>query len=176
VADFDMSPNPANVNQTIQFTDLSAGATSWNWDFGDEIGTSVLQHPTYAYSDTGVYTVVLTISNDGGCSDTAMKDIAILDQNVEPVDIPSAFTPNGDGINDVFRVLGGPFNDFDFRVFNEWGNQIFKSTSQDIGWDGTIKNKLQPAGTYVFVFKGERIDGETYEMTGDITLINLQKE
>jgi len=169
-----MDPNPAGIDVSIQFTDLSSGATTWDWDFGDEIGTSIVQNPVYSYSDSGSYTVILTITNKDGCTDTAMKEMIISGDEVTPFAIPSAFTPNGDGVNDILYVRGGPYSEFEFRIFNEWGNQIFRSTEQQQGWDGTIKGKLQPAGTYVYTFEGKMLDNSTYKLAGEVTLVNLQ--
>jgi serine protease len=66
VADFTGSPTSGNAPLTVSFTDLSTGATSWSWDFGDGIGTSAVQNPTYEYTSVGTYTVTLTVTNDCG--------------------------------------------------------------------------------------------------------------
>ena len=68
-------------------------------------------------------------------------------------------------------MRGGPFTTYELRVFNSWGQQIFISQDQDIGWDGTFKGKDQPEGVYIYVFIGETYDGTIIEKTGDITLI-----
>ncbi|HWY98282.1 MAG TPA: gliding motility-associated C-terminal domain-containing protein, partial [Bacteroidia bacterium] len=100
--------------------------------------------------------------------------------NVEPCNnqngvstpaVPSAFTPNGDGNNDILYVRGGPFSLFDFRVFNEWGNEIFHSVVQSNGWDGKINGAPQPEGSYVWTLAGTTVDGKSIKMTGDVTLL-----
>ena len=100
-----------------------------------------------------------------------MVIISVLAETVYFVDIPTAFTPNSDGVNDVLAVLGGPFSEYNLTIFNEWGNLIFQSTNQNIGWDGYYKGKLQMAGTYIAFFEGIRTDGETFKMAVDVTLI-----
>ena len=73
-------------------------------------------------------------------------------------------------MNDFFSVKGGPFNSYELRVFNEWGQQIFNSNSQDTGWDGTYKRKDQPAGSYVFIFVGVSYTNEEIKMQGEIAI------
>jgi gliding motility-associated-like protein len=90
---------------------------------------------------------------------------------VFPPVAPTAFSPNGDDVNDTFRMRGGPFAEYELRVFNEWGNQVFISTDPDIGWNGAYKDKMQPTGVYIWTFKGTTIDGNAYNMQGEITLI-----
>jgi len=85
--------------------------------------------------------------------------------------VPTAFTPNGDGTNDVLYVRGGPFSQFDFRVFNEWGNQVFQSATQSDGWDGTIKGTKQPEGTFTWTLVGTTVDGKAIKMSGNVTIL-----
>jgi gliding motility-associated-like protein len=159
------------------FTDsslISSGSIiSWSWDFGDST-SSALQSPTHTYADTAVwYHVTLTVVSDSGCVGSYSDSILFVpcDENVVGPGVPTAFTPNNDGFNDVLLVKGGPFTKFEFRVFNEWGNQIFTSNDQSNGWDGTYKAKPQPAGEYIWVLVGVTADGTDVNMTGAITLI-----
>lgn len=157
------------------FTDGSSIAqgsiTTWTWDFGDST-TSSLQSPTHTYADTGSYIVALTVTSDSGCvslfSDTMFIELC-SDTVTDPV-LPTAFTPNGDGHNDVFLVRGGPMLDMQLKVYNEWGNLIFTSDTQSFGWDGTYKGKPQPAGTYVWTFTGTTADGTPVNMHGSVTI------
>jgi len=158
------------------FTDESAigsGAiVNWAWDFGDST-VSTLQSPTHTYGDTGTYIVSLTVTSDSGCisvfSDTTF--IVLCSDTVSPPVLPGAFTPNGDGHNDVFIVRGGPMLDMRLNVYNEWDNLIFTSDSQSVGWDGTYKGKPQPAGTYIWTFTGTTADGTPVNMYGSVTIL-----
>ncbi|TND08455.1 MAG: CHU large protein [Bacteroidetes bacterium] len=146
---------------------------AWNWNFGDST-SSVLQNPTQTYGDTGYYVVTLTVTSDSGCVASYSDSLLFVpcsDEDVNPPAVPSAFTPNGDGHNDILFVRGGPFSEFDFRIFNEWGNMIFDSQEQATGWDGTYKGKTQPGGTYVWVFIATTVDGEDVNITGNVTII-----
>jgi gliding motility-associated-like protein len=65
--------------------------------------------------------------------------------------VPTAFTPNNDGINDIFLPKNEcPFSNYEVKVFDRWGKMIFVSRSAAAGWDGTVKSQLQPSGTYVW--------------------------
>ena len=120
----------AVIGQTINFTDQSqTNIVSWNWNFGDGSPNSNQQNPSHTYNQGGIYTVTLIVIDANGCSDTITDQIII---SLPPL-LPSGFSPNGDGSNDILFVKGGPFKDLDFRVYNNWGELLFISTSQSVG-------------------------------------------
>jgi len=67
--------------------------------------------------------------------------------------------------------MGGPFRQYGLRGFNEWGNEVFSSSSQSDKWDGTFNSASQPAGTYIYVFSGETVDGQTLKLKGEVNII-----
>ena len=85
--------------------------------------------------------------------------------------IPNAFTPNADGINDIYYITNAGFNIFDFTVFDRWGNQVFSSNYPDFRWDGLIKGRKIPAGVYVFVFRGVTKENISIRRSGNISVI-----
>ncbi|HEY0057480.1 MAG TPA: gliding motility-associated C-terminal domain-containing protein, partial [Flavisolibacter sp.] len=85
--------------------------------------------------------------------------------------IPNTFTPNGDGRNDVLMVYGYGLKEMQMMVFNQWGEKIFETRSQTIGWDGTYKGKAQPSGVYMYVSRFTLLDGTVIEKKGSINLI-----
>lgn len=160
----------AGDSLNVRFTDLSSGAATWYWDFGNTF-TSTQQNPSQTYQSSGTYTVTLIITSAGGCRDTAVAVVMPKEQILTPVAIPSGFTPNGDHNNDVLHVLGGPFSECDFRIYNEWGNLVFSTTDPDGGWDGTYQGKDQPGGVYIYTVIGITIDGKPVNRSGNVTLI-----
>jgi gliding motility-associated-like protein len=154
----------------VIFTDQSTGAVAWLWEFGVG-GTSTDQNPTHSYPAAGEYSVTLIITSAGGCVDSVTAIVNAVEEILQPVELPTGFTPNGDGKNDVLHVLGGPFESVDFRLYNEWGHQVFISTDPDLGWDGTMGGKPQPAGIYVYTVIGTTIDGREINISGNVTLI-----
>ncbi|MBA3706296.1 MAG: gliding motility-associated C-terminal domain-containing protein, partial [Bacteroidetes bacterium] len=160
----------ALVNQTIYFTDKSTNSPiTWLWKFGDSSkdSTSTLQNPSHGYAVGGFYNVCLIVTDINGCSDTVCKTVVIL----LPPKVPSGFTPNGDGENDIFYVYGGPFKTLDLKIYNNWGELIFQSDKQSLGWDGKRKGIDQAVGVYVWTVVGVTEDDEKYELSGDVTLI-----
>lgn len=166
-ADYTPAGGSYNTNQDINFTNQSTGGTTYSWNFGDGDSSSV-SDPAHSFTEPGTYTVTLITSNDLGCSDTIAY---VFDVNTTGVTVPSGFTPDGDGLNDFFYVMGGPFTSYELRVFNEWGNEIFSSSAQADKWDGTFKGVKQPAGTYIYVFNGITADGKSISLQNEINII-----
>jgi gliding motility-associated-like protein len=153
-ADFAWNPNPADyLNAQITFNNQSTGNVFNEWLFiTDAAYTSnafdpVLQFPQ---NQPGNYDVTLTVTNKHGCRDSITKVIVIDD--VFLFYIPTAFTPDGDGLNDNFKVVGEGLDltNFKMRIFNKWGELIFESSNPDTGWDGTYKGSLVPDGVYIW--------------------------
>lgn len=168
-AAFDINPNPAFALENVFFTDESTSnvnLVSWFWEFGDESGDNS-QNPTHNYADGGEYTIIMTVTDANGCSDTAVRNLTVA---LLPV-LPTAFTPEGDGENDVFIIRGGPFKGVDFRIYNHWGELIFQTLDPNEGWDGTFKGTDAPLGVYTWTFEVELADGRIIRKSGDVTLI-----
>ena len=159
---FDLNP-PLKASFTINnitcpdspavITNNSSGnVVNWNWNFGD--GTTSYQQspPPHTYSTLSSstdFTVTLMIQNALGCIDTAQAVVKAISNC--SVLLPSAFTPNADGLNDNFGPLGA-YNteNLVFEVYNRWGQMIFKTNDWQNKWDGTFSGKPQPAGIYIW--------------------------
>lgn len=168
IADFDFSPKPGDVNKPVNFSNHSADAVSYLWNFGDgEI--AVLQHPDHLFNASGTFNVCLTASNAAGCSDTICKPVAA---RINPLlDVPNAFTPGKFGVNGLITVEGFGISRMDWKIYNRWGQLIFTSNNKKSGWDGTFKNVLQPMDVYTYTLDAEFSDGKKVRKTGDITLL-----
>jgi gliding motility-associated-like protein len=169
-ANFSATPNPVLALEDVQFTDLSTSPNSviigWTWLFGDSTGSNV-QNPIQNYANGGDYDVILVVTDANGCTDSA-RNVQVV--TLMPA-VPTAFSPNGDGENDVFRVRGGPFKAIDFKVYNNWGQLIFSSQDENVGWDGTFNGEPQPVGVYTWVVDVEITNGRFVNLTGDVTLL-----
>jgi len=134
----------------ITFIDLSSGSpVEWHWQFGTGDGADV-QNPVYSFPDTGTFTIRLITLNQYGCSDTIEHTIVILPSFT--IYVPEAFTPDGNGVNDVFFAQGIGWRDYELRIFSRWGTQVFESFDPAVGWDGTIRGK-DPAPPDVYVWR-----------------------
>ncbi|MFB6307273.1 MAG: PKD domain-containing protein, partial [Flavobacteriales bacterium] len=159
-----------NVGDVIEFNNQSANNMTNVWNFGDG-NSSSSEDTLHSYAEAGKYPVTLIVKDSIGCRDTVMYEFNIRGEGINPVRVPNAFSPNGDGVNDELNVLGGPFKKIDFRVFNEWGEQIFRTTDQEKGWNGKIDGKAQPNGRYIYTVKGITVDGNEVDMKGEVNLI-----
>lgn len=168
VADFDFEPKIPIENDSTHFTNFSKNANNYLWIFGDE-SISYDVSPTHLYKKTGDYNTCLVAYGFGDCNDTLCKTVSA--KVVPRIDVPTAFTPNKDGVNDILYVRGAAIQFFDFSIFNRWGELVFHSNSIEQGWDGTYKGKLQPMESYAYVLKATFITGETEIKKGNITLL-----
>ena len=168
VADFTFSPLVPQTNVPTTFTNLSVNADRYLWDFGDGATTADV-NPSHFYKRTGDYKVCLTAKNSSNCPSTACKTVSA---DVHPLaDIPTAFSPNGDGKNDILFVRGAAVQTMDVKIFNRWGEKVFETTDMNKGWDGTFNGQPQPVDAYAFILNVTFIDGTTLEKKGNITLL-----
>jgi gliding motility-associated-like protein len=173
-AAFSHSPTNATVlDPTVYFTNESTGADTYFWDFGG-LGNSTQMHPSFTFPTSGpqTYVVCLTASNNAGCVDDVCENVIIYDEFL--VYAPNAFTPTGDGINDVFIpiVSGHDILSYELMIFNRWGEMIFQTDVSSKGWDGSHKAQPAKEDVYVWKLKVKRLsDGKKFEFTGHVTLL-----
>ncbi len=170
-ADFDLSKSETSLlESTIDFSDNSTGAQSLVWFLGDGNTKNNETDFSHAYADTGMYTVLLVASNNSGCIDSSMKTVRIKPDN--SLYIPNAFTPNGDGKNDNFTVVGLGIDQFLMRIYDRWGDQIFSTDKMQNGWDGTnINGDKSTQGMYVYEVAIKYENGKEQQFKGGVHLI-----
>lgn len=173
-ADF-IAPEFICPRDTTQFKDASIGnITSWTWSFGNNVKSLLKIPPAQQYpaplTDV-VYNIQLTVVNNLGCKDSAFKKIKLVSSCY--IDIPSAFTPNGDNLNDYLYPLHAyKANNLTFSVYNLYGQKVFESSDRFKKWDGTINGKVQGTGTYVWKLEYTHADtGRRFNLKGTTTLI-----
>ena len=160
----------------LQCTNLSSGATNYNWDFGDG-GNSVQVDPKYLYTTVGNFTVELIATSQFGCKDTA-RTFVTTNSNVV---FPNAFTPSDNGSggyynsssldNDIFFPYTAGVMDYHLMIFNRWGELIFESVDIKQGWDGTYRDKPCQQDVYVWKAHIKFTNGKTFDKVGDVTLL-----
>ena len=179
IAEFTFGPQPATIlNPKIQFTDSSlfGPIVSWSWNFGDpgdQNNLSNLQNPIHIYSDTGTFCPTLTVTNIHGCVDSVTHCLVIDKEFV--IFVPNAFTPNGDGLNDLFFPLGEGIDadKFEMFIFDRWGNLIYYTQRWGQGWDGKANGGSKIAQEDVYVWKINVYDfqGTKHSYIGHVSLI-----
>jgi gliding motility-associated-like protein len=124
--------------------------------------------PVFTAWETTTFT--LTITSEDGCS--ASDTVTVFVRPQEVLDLPNAFSPNGDGVNDVFELLDNDIADLAFfRIWNRWGELVFETTDLDAGWDGTYKGQPQETGTYVYAVRATGLLGQEFVGQGSFTLV-----
>ncbi|MEM6261078.1 MAG: gliding motility-associated C-terminal domain-containing protein [Bacteroidota bacterium] len=153
-------PNPNREclpleNATFHFIDLSEGALRGIWDFGDGEYEPYEQgvHPAHTYKQLGEYQVKLWVENEWGCRDSMAANVCVL-PGPSGVEVPTAFSPNGDGVNDFFEVKSSGVVTFNLRIFDRWGRIIFQANDPNASWDGTFQGRRVPEGAYVVYIRG----------------------
>lgn len=160
-------------NFGLYFTDFSEGGTNGLWDFGDgttqayQFGEEVYHY----FGQEGEYIVTLTLVNEGGC--TTVHQATVCVEIATDILVPTAFSPNGDGVNDVFRAIGWGIMSFQMDIYNRWGEKVFQTEDITQGWDGIFNDEAAEVGVYVCViFYSTRQDADDVEMlTSNITLV-----
>lgn len=172
-ADVQIVPSELSVQlptNTITFNTLSPVAlNAWSWTFGDGF-SSTIATPVHEYQYGDRYNVTLHSIDENGCPHISTKQIEV--KRVVNLSVPSAFTPNGDGINDIFHV--GVYNvaSFNIRIYNRWGQLVFESNNPAFEWDGRDKNgKALAEGVYVVVTKMAAFDGSEEEQSTTVTIM-----
>lgn len=163
VASYEYEHDAFSAPYELSFYNTSQGANEFIWRFGD-LNSSEEINPTHIYSDLNNYLVTLVATDEWGCEDRYSESIDI--RLPTRVYIPTAFTPNGDGNNDVYSISAAFHSLFTGAIFDRWGNNIFNFNDASDSWDGTIDGQLAAPGNYVYHFV---IDGETY--SGKLILI-----
>ncbi len=159
----------------VAFTESCIGnIIEYNWNFGLFDNYRQQTPPAQFYPQSTQdknYTVSLVVQNDHNCFDTATLIVQVpFSCNIA---VPSAFTPNGDGINDFFSPINAYKADHaDFRIYNRYGQLVFRTTDWQKKWDGTINGQRAALGTYVWIFSYTHHDtGKHYVLKGTTVLI-----
>jgi gliding motility-associated-like protein len=177
-ANFTINPNPTDLNQTaIQFTNLSTDATTYTWDFGPNTipTTSTLIDPLAEFPNVnpGTYPITLTAFNGAGCSHDTTFNLVI--NGIFTLYVPTAFSPNGDGINDILKAEGDMVDPdgYEFMIFDRWGTLLWSTDNFTTGWDGKFKTGAKvPTGLYVWrLFAKDLYKGDKYEFKGHVTIL-----
>lgn len=156
-----------NINYSLD--NRSIGGLEWLWTIDDSYQIDMF-YPIISFGDTGVHNIHLKATNIFGCSDTISKDIIVA--NELAYYIPNTFSPNDDGVNDIFNISIEYFSTYRLLIFNRYGQIIFDSTeNENEGWDGKIKGQYVPVGTYVYRFEANDLFGKFYVKNSKINLI-----
>nr|WP_294858418.1 gliding motility-associated C-terminal domain-containing protein [uncultured Fluviicola sp.] len=155
VANYTYSPQlPTELENTVQFTNLSYGGSTFDWTFGTAYGTSTSEDPSHTFY--GVHpdetvNVCLIVTSEFGCSDSICRPIKFYGDFL--VWVPNTFTPDGDEFNNQFKPIFSKdrlIEDYNLMIYNRWGEVVFESHDPEFGWDGTYHGEFVKDGTYTW--------------------------
>lgn len=174
-AGFNATPTEVSyLDPTVTFRSTSVNAISWAWKFGDG-ETSTDENPTHTYDpNPGFYNVELVVTSISGCTDTLMIPVRVVyELNFY---VPNAFTPNGDLINEEFKVYsdGINYNDYEISIYDRYGHKVYYSTNPFESWNGALFNEgdILSDGIYVYNIRFTQLyDKIEHSYIGKVALI-----
>lgn len=167
-ASFVPSPEDAYAPATIQFQNTTIGGDTYLWQFGFGARQSIEENPSFTFPFEGEYEVQLIAQTEFGCADTFSRILEIFPTILS---VPTAFSPNGDGINDEFLVVNNGIEVLNLKIFNQWGALIYEASSPGFKWNGTYKGEGVPEGVYIWTIEAEGKNGRKYPYTGSVSII-----
>ena len=162
---YDAINTAANTATILQARDFGE---DYSWIPSTGLTDATTATPTFNYTETTDYLIHITTSAGCFTDDTVLVNV----YDVKGILVPTAFTPNGDGLNDVLKPFTIDIKQLNyFRIFNKWGQLIFESNNTAIGWDGTYQGTAQPTGNYIWIGQGVDNNGHLVNQHGQVLLI-----
>ncbi len=160
------------INPVFNFSNYTENATNYLWSFGDGDSSDIFE-PSHIYNSIGEYLVELTAVSSYGCKDTVRHLLKVKD--IFTLFVPTAFSPDNDGINDFFFVQGNGIDtdNFNLRIYDRWGELIWQTDNLFEKWDGTVKNGsyIVSPDTYIWLVTCKDFDGNEHQKTGQVTIV-----
>ncbi len=151
------------------FAQLNAtGGVSYTWTPTETVTDPLISNPTAFPEDTTTYMVIGVDAN--GCQDTDYITIFVIEES--DIATPNAFTPNGDGVNDLYKPSFVGLGEItDFSIYSRWGSILYFTNDPTLGWDGNYRGLEQEVGTYVVIIKATNQFGDVVIKTGTLALL-----
>ena len=155
-------------------------AYEWRFSKDDDEDTFMIRYEentSYEFTESGSYYVSLYVSESGDTEAELVSTITIT-ITTSVLEMPNAFSPNGDGVNDIYKAKDTHQSIVEFHayIFNRWGQKIYDWTDIDGGWDGTYHGKQVADGVYYVLVKAKGADGKTYNIKRDVNILRSYTE
>jgi gliding motility-associated-like protein len=168
VAGFRVDPEMAYLGDKIDLTNLSHNTKYSYYIINND--TILGATSAYTFKEPGTHVITQVVVNAQGCEDEISHNVRI--EHGSSLFIPSAFTPNNDGTNDLFRIEGTDLFQYNLIVFDRWGSEVFKSRDMKEGWNGySASGEPLPEGVYGFILEARDKDNQNIHEVGQVTLI-----
>lgn len=144
------------------------------WSPATGLSSTTIFAPVFNYTESVEYLAVVTDTQGCVAYDTLRISVEVCESYIQ---VPQAFSPNGDGVNDFFTLFEKNIADYQLRIYNRWGELVYDTRDMNElnnlskGWDGTYKGKMQNTGTFVYYLTARDLSGRSFEKKGNLTLI-----
>ncbi|MFB6456352.1 Ig-like domain-containing protein [Chitinophaga sp. Hz27] len=168
-----LSSSPETIIAGKSFTVTSTGDAAYTvtaWKPAALFTNQVAKQQTVTLYDQTPVVITVEGKTSAGCLASATITVAAV-PNSNDFFVPNAFTPNGDGRNDVFKAYGSGIKEITLQVYTQWGEKVYEGNDAAKGWDGTYKGRQQPVGVYVYALKAIMLDGAVITKKGSVNLI-----
>lgn len=157
--------------QSVQLRATENEGYIYTWQPDPSLDATDISDPIATPTETTTYQ--LDIRDQNGCLNQAFITIVVFNPACLPpfIYVPNAFTPNGDGRNDEFKVYGDPIDELELIVYDRWGEKVFETSQKDDGWDGTFRGKSLASDVYAYYVRVLCFNGEEFITKGNVTLI-----
>ncbi|MFZ1714026.1 MAG: PKD domain-containing protein [Saprospiraceae bacterium] len=165
------NPTTITIGQTSQITTTILPGYTYSWSPSETLDNPNVPNPVATPKQTTTYN--LTVTSPDGCVATRAVTITVnIPECAEPfIFLPNAFSPNGDGKNDVLYLRSNIVDRMSLIIYDRWGEKVFETTNQSVGWDGTYKGKLLPPDVYGYYLTVICIDGQQFMKKGNVTIL-----
>jgi gliding motility-associated-like protein len=162
--------NDTTINIGEQAEVFASGGTNYSWT-PNLNGSITCPSCSITIVQPTVTTQYIVVSSNSIYCKVQDTVTVVVDVNCGDFFIPNVFSPNGDGLNDVINVHGRCISTFNLQIFNRWGEKVFETSSTSESWDGTFRGQKMDTGVFVYKADGVSIDGQSFNLKGNITLI-----
>jgi len=146
-----------------------SGGINYSWTPTTGLSCTNCPNPTITIENTTTYTIITSTDPNFRCKDIKQLTV-VVDGECPEIFVPTGFSPNGDGHNDVFKVYG-IINDYHLIIYNRWGEKVYESKDINETWDGKYLGELVPSGVYAFILTGKDVKGELIKKAGNISIV-----
>ena len=168
-ASFNASLHGSGFPSQMILTNFSTGGISNSWNYSDDPTVNTTFDDIKNYKTSGNYSITLIEYGAGGCNDTSLYAFRVSDSS--GVSLPNIFTPNDDGVNDVFKPVTRGITTLKAYIYNRYGTLVYSWDKPNGFWDGyTTSGELCLPGTYFCVLEAKGFDGRSIKLKGQLTL------
>lgn len=165
--DFRMDVNHLDRTVVLEVPQELTENDDWTW-YVNGVSLGPIRYAEYDLVTSDENEIVLEVETGEGCTEREARTVVLQDG----VELPTAFSPNGDGLNDRFSVrFEDDLNQFDIKIFDRWGQLIYQSNDQYFEWDGAIDGQVSPLASYAYILKAETVSGRTIEKRGTVSTL-----